>query len=80
MHILIFDDIINIKNFDSNKIKNDEKSYKHIFIYFIGYVIIKDSKYVKTNSANLFYLIVSKVNGYFKKINKNEWLIIKAKK
>ena len=36
-----FDDIINIKDFDSNNIKKDEKSYKNILIYFIGYVTIK---------------------------------------
>ena len=33
-----FDDIINIKNFDANNIKIDEKSY--ILIYYIGYVRI----------------------------------------
>ena len=31
-----FDDIINIKNFDPNNIKIDEKSYKNIPIYYIG--------------------------------------------
>ena len=40
-----FNDIINIKKFDSNDIKIDENSYKDIFIYYIGYVMIKDSKY-----------------------------------
>ena len=42
-----FDDIINIKNFDSkyNKIEN-------ILIYCIKYLTIKDSKYVKINSVN----------------------------
>ena len=40
-------DIINIKNFDPNNIKVDEKSYKNILIYYIGYVTIEDSKYVK---------------------------------
>ena len=35
-----FDDI-NIKNFDPNNIKVDEKSYKNIIIYYIGYVSIK---------------------------------------
>ena len=39
-------DIINIKNIDPNKIEKDEKSYKNILIYYIGYVTIKDSKYV----------------------------------
>ena len=60
-----FDDIINIKNVDINNIKIDEKSYKNIFIYYISYVKIKDSKYVKINSVNPLYLIFNKVNGYF---------------
>ena len=29
-----FDDIINIKNFDANNVKIDEKSYKNILIYY----------------------------------------------
>ena len=58
----LFNDIINIKNFDPNKIKIDEQSYKNIFIYYIGYVTIKDSKYAKNNSTNPLYLIFSKIN------------------
>ena len=60
-----FDNIINIKNFDPNNIKIDEKSYKNIFIYNIGYMTIKDSKYVNIDSVNPLYLIFSAVNGYF---------------
>ena len=71
-----FDDIINIKNFNSNDIKIDEKSYKNILIYYIGYVTIKDLKYVKINSANPLYLIFNKVNGYFEEINGNKYLTI----
>ena len=41
-----FNDIINIKKFDPNNSKLDEKSYKNILIYYIGYVTIKDSKYI----------------------------------
>ena len=48
----LFDDIINIKNVDLNNIKIDEDSYKNILIYCIGYVTIKDTKYVKINSVN----------------------------
>ena len=44
-----FDDIANIKNFDSDNIKIDEKSYKNILIYCIGYVMIKDLKYIKSS-------------------------------
>ena len=65
-----FDDIINIKNFDHNNIKIDEKLYKNILIYYIGYLTVKDLKYVKINSVNPLYLIFSKVNGNFEEINK----------
>ena len=41
-----FNDIINIKNFDSNLLKIDKNSYKNIAIYEIGYVTIKDTYYV----------------------------------
>ena len=71
-----FDDIINIKKFDPNNIKIDEKSYKNILIYYIGYVTVKDSKYIKINSANPLYLIFSKVNRYFEEINGNKYLTL----
>ena len=35
-----FEDIINIKDFDPNNIKIDEKSYENILIYYIVYVTI----------------------------------------
>ena len=65
-----------MKNFDPSNIKIDEKSLKNIFICSIGYVTIKDVKYVKINSVNLLCLIFSKVNGYFEEINKNKYLIL----
>ena len=71
-----FNDITNIKFFDLNNIKVDEKSYKNILIYCIGYVTIKDSKYVKINSVNPLYLIFGKANGYFEEINKNKYLTL----
>ena len=46
-------DIINIKIFDPNNIRTDEKSYKYIVIYYIRYVTINDSKYIKIDSVNL---------------------------
>ena len=43
------------------------KSHTKIFLYtyYIGYVTIKDSKYVKISSLNPLYLIFRKVDGYF---------------
>ena len=43
-------------HFNPNKIKIDEKSYKNILIYHIGYATIKDSKYIKVSSLNPIYL------------------------
>ena len=37
-------------------------------------LFMKDSEYVKMNSANPSYLIVNEVNGYFKEINGNKYL------
>ena len=77
-----FNDIINLRNFDPNNIKMDEKSYRNIFIYYIVYVTIKDLKYVKINSVNPWYLIFSKVNGNLKENNGNNHLtlLMKGKK
>ena len=36
-----FNDMTNIKNFDPNIFKLDEKSYKYILIYYIGYVTMQ---------------------------------------
>ena len=36
-----FNNMINIKNFDSNLLKIDKKAYKNIDIYYTGYITIK---------------------------------------
>ena len=68
-----FNDIVNINNFDPNNIKIDENSYTNTLIYYIRYVTIKDSKYVKINSVNPLYLIFTEVNVYFEEINENKY-------
>ena len=68
-----FNDIVNINNFDPNNIKIDENSYTNTLIYYIRYVMIKDSKYVKINSVNPLYLIFTEVNVYFEEINENKY-------
>ena len=55
-----FFNIINIKDFDPNNIRIDKKSYKNIFIYYMGYVTI--NKYLKIYRVNLLYLIFDKLN------------------
>ena len=67
-----FNDTINIENFYRNNIKIDEKSYKNILIYYIGYVTIKEKIY----SVNPLYLIFRYLNGYFEEINGNKYLTL----
>ena len=52
------------------------KSHTKIFLFTIEHVTIKDSKYVKINSVNHLYLIISKVNGNFEEINGNKYLTL----
>ena len=62
--------------FDPNNTKIDERLSKNILIYYIRYVTIKDSKYVKINSVNPLYLIIKKFNGYFEESNKSDYLTL----
>ena len=71
-----FDDMINIKNFDPNLLKIDKKSYKNNSIYYIGYITMKDSDYVKINSVNPLYLIIDQVDRQFEEINGNKYLTL----
>ena len=53
-----FNDIINIKNFDSNLLKIDKKSCKNIDIYYSRYIAIKEvDDYENIYSVNPLYLI-----------------------
>ena len=70
----IFHDIIDIDNFHQNNIKIDQKSYKNILIYHIGYFTIKE--YAKIYSVNPIYNIMRYVKGYFKEIHGNKYLML----
>ena len=51
-----FNGMINIKDFDSNLLKIDKKSYKNIGIYNIGYITIKKlDDYENIYSVNPLY-------------------------
>ena len=51
-------------------------SYKTILIYYIAYVTIEDSKYVKINSVNPLYLMFNRINEYFEEINGTRYLTL----
>ena len=62
-----FDDMINIIHFDPNLLKLDKQSFKNIDIYYILYITMKDSDYVKINNITPLYLIIDKVDRQFEK-------------
>ena len=63
-----YDDMINIKKFDPNKIKIDENSYNNTLIYYI--------KYMTTNRLKLLYLFINKINEYIEERNRNRYLTL----
>ena len=72
-----FDNMINIKNFHSDLLKIDKKSYKVINIYYIGYITIKNfSDCENIGSVNPFYLIIHSATGHLKEKNGEKYLII----
>ena len=63
-----YNDMINIKKFDSNLLKIDKKSYKDIGIYNIGYITIKKiDDCEKIYSVNALYLLIDHASLYIEK-------------
>ena len=76
-----FNEMINIKKFDSSLLKIDKKSYKNIGIYYIRYITIKSiSDYENINSSNPLYLIIGEVDGYIEENNGNKYLTFASRK
>ena len=72
-----FDDIVDIKNFHSNLLTIDKKSYKEIDVYSIGYITIKkfdDCENIHT--VNPLYSIIHSATGYFNEKNGEKYLIL----
>ena len=65
-----YNDIINLKSFNSNLLKIDKKHYKGINIYYIGYITIKRiDDYESIYSVNPLYLLINHANGYIEEKN-----------
>ena len=71
-----YNDMINLKNFESNLLKTVKKSQKNIDIYTIGYTTIKkNDNYESICSVNPLYLQVNHADGYIEEENGNKYLI-----
>ena len=74
-----YNDMINIKKFDSNLLKIDKKSYKDIGIYNIGYITIKKIDDCENiYSVNPLYLLVNHASGYIEEKGLNKYLIFNS--
>ena len=72
----LYNDMINIKIFDSNVLKIDKKSYKDIGIYNIRYITIKKiDDYENIYSVNPLYLIIDHASGYIEGKGVNKYLV-----
>ena len=72
-----FDDMIDIRKFESNLLKIDKKSHKDFDIYYIGYITIKKfNTYENIHSVNPLYLIIHSATGYFKQEYGEMYLIL----
>ena len=72
----LFNNMINIKNFDSDLLKIAKESYKSIHIYCIGYITMKVLGYVNIHTVNPLYFIIDKADGYIEEINGNKFLTL----
>ena len=74
-----YNDMINIKKFDSNLLKIDKKSYKDIGIYNIGYITIKKiDDYENIYSVNPLYLTITHASGYIEEKGVNKYLVFNS--
>ena len=72
----LYNDIINIEEFDLNLLKIDKKSYKDIDTYYIGYITIKKNCDCENiYSVNPLYLIIGKVDGHIEEKNGTKYLV-----
>ena len=72
-----YNDMINLKDFESNLLKIDKKHYKGIKIYYIGQIIIKKiDDYESIYCVNPLYLVVNHASGYIEQKNGNKYLVV----
>ena len=62
-----YNDLINIKNFNINKLKLDKKVVLGNDVYYIGYITKKPQWNV--DSVNPLYLMINRIKGHFEKVD-----------
>ena len=70
-----FDDMIKIKDFNPDLLKQIKSHPKNIDTYYIGYITMKDSDNININIVNSLYIIIGEEDGYFEGKKRNKYLI-----
>ena len=74
-----YNDMVDIKKFDSNLLKIDKKSYKDIGIYSMGYITIKKiDDYENVYSVNPLYLTIAHASRYIEEKGVNKYLVFNS--
>ena len=68
-----YNDLINIKNFNSNNLKLDKKNVLGNGVYSIGYITKKPQWNV--NTVNPLYLMSNRIKGHFEEVDGDKYLI-----
>ena len=69
-----YNDMINLRNFESNLLKIDKKHYKGIDIYYIGHITIKKiGDCENIHIVNPFYFLLNHASGYIEEKNENKY-------
>ena len=73
-----YNDLLNFKNFNNNKLKLDKKGVLRNDVYYIGFI----TKQPQWNvfSVNPLYLIINKIKGHFEEVDGDKYVIINSEK
>ena len=71
-----YNNLINIKNFNSNYLKLDKKSALDNDVYHIGYIAKKTK--CNVNSVNPLHLMFNRINCHFEEVDGDKYLIISS--
>ena len=72
-----YKDLINIKNFNNNKLKLDKKGVLGNDVYYIGYITKKNPRW-HVFSVNPLYLMINRIKGHFEEVDGHKYLIISS--
>ena len=71
-----YNEVINLKTFESGLLKIDKKHYKEINIYYISNITIQEIDDCESiYSVNPLYLLVNHAYGYIEEKNGNKYLV-----